>query len=670
MTISSTTRRAGPFAGNGVTTAFPFAFKVFAKTDVSVAVVDSQGNQTTLTLDSDYSVALNADQNANPGGTITYPISGSPLASGSFLAAIGALLQLQPTDITNSGGFYPSVLEDAYDRAVILIQQLQELLGRQIVAPVTDAAPAVELPTAAQRANKGLGFDADGNVVSIDLTIGSVLTPVVHTIAMLRLVSRLLTTDVFVLGYYAAGDGGGGSYYFDPIDTTSADNGGSVIVAADGGRWKLVVGQSFSTAQFNTVANAVAYAISSGQPMLIPYGVTATLNVPSQAASLPAAMAAVQKWVVLGTLVIKVADGTYNVGASISLNHPFGANIQIIGNAATPGNVVLMGPNPPTFDLFAIGSGHQFGLVQGITASLAAKATLANNCTAFLALDGAYLNIDSCNSNNWYYGFATRDKASMTLSNSVANNAGDVGVWAFGGGTILASNSQSNNASDTTNGLGFGFQAEFGGVVLATNCSAAGNNIAGFAALSNGTGRYYSCVANANIGNGFESRGGGQMEANGSSSTNNGGYGLYVTEYGNITGLGTNSGNTLGGANDFAYFDTSTGSARVASSVGQLRLDTNDTSSISMNTQGGLQVEVRHQAAAANRVYFQGGATGAPPTIGAAGSDAVVDLFLSSQGDGSYIKLGAGYFAGAPTPNGFFSIKLNDGSIVKVPCLK
>ncbi|MDE1154418.1 MAG: hypothetical protein PW735_01665 [Acidobacteriaceae bacterium] len=79
MTISSTTRRAGPFAGNGVTTVFPFAFKVFAKTDVSVAVVDSQGNQTALTLDSDYSVALNADQNANPGGNITYPISGTAL---------------------------------------------------------------------------------------------------------------------------------------------------------------------------------------------------------------------------------------------------------------------------------------------------------------------------------------------------------------------------------------------------------------------------------------------------------------------------------------------------------------------------------------------------------------------------------------------------------------
>ncbi|MDE1154419.1 MAG: glycosyl hydrolase family 28-related protein [Acidobacteriaceae bacterium] len=72
-------------------------------------------------------------------------------------------MQLQPTDITNNGGFYPSVLEDAFDRAVILIQQLQELLGRQIVAPVTDVAPVVQLPTASQRALKPLIFDAAGN---------------------------------------------------------------------------------------------------------------------------------------------------------------------------------------------------------------------------------------------------------------------------------------------------------------------------------------------------------------------------------------------------------------------------------------------------------------------------------------------------------------------------
>ncbi|MDT6993225.1 right-handed parallel beta-helix repeat-containing protein [Burkholderia cenocepacia] len=421
-------------------------------------------------------------------------------------------------------------------------------------------------------------------------------------------------------------------------------------------------------ADFTTPAAAALAA--AGRRLLINAGETVTLNVPSAFATLQGALSAIAGWIINGTVTIQIADGSYSIGSTISLNHPFGANIQIVGNAASPDNVILMGPNPPTFDLFSIGGGHQFGLIQGVHASLPAKAAAANNFTAFVALDGACLNINACKSNNWYYAFATRDGGTMVLSNSVADSAGDVGVWAFGGGRILASNVQSNNASDTANGLGFGFQAEFGGVILATNCSATGNNIAGFAGLSNGTCRYYSCTANANIGHGFESRGGGQIEANGSSSTNNGGYGLYVTEYGNITGLTTNTGNTAGPANAFAYFDTSTGNARVAASVGQLRLDTNDTNSVFFNTVGGLQAEVRHQAAAANHVYFQGGATGSPVVLGAAGADAIVDLALYPQGDGGYLRFGAGYFAGAPSPNGFFSVKLNDGSIVKVPCLK
>ena len=123
MTISSTTRRAGPFAGNGVATTFPFSFKVFSAGDVSLTLTDTNGNDTLLVLNSDYSVTLNANQNNNPGGSVTYPLSGSPLAAGYKITVLGNLANLQPTDITNNGGFYPSVIEDALDRVVILVQQ-------------------------------------------------------------------------------------------------------------------------------------------------------------------------------------------------------------------------------------------------------------------------------------------------------------------------------------------------------------------------------------------------------------------------------------------------------------------------------------------------------------------------------------------------------------------
>jgi hypothetical protein len=81
MTISSTNRKAGPYIGNGTTTVFPFYFKVFTAADVEVVKLNVSTNvETTLALTTDYTVTLNTDQNANPGGSITL-VAGA-LASG------------------------------------------------------------------------------------------------------------------------------------------------------------------------------------------------------------------------------------------------------------------------------------------------------------------------------------------------------------------------------------------------------------------------------------------------------------------------------------------------------------------------------------------------------------------------------------------------------------
>lgn len=138
MTVSATTRKAGPYAGNGVGTVFTFSFKVFAKADVAVVLTDSNGVATPLVLDSDYSVLLNADQDSNPGGSITYPalVGPAPLPIGSTLTMIGGLPYDQNTDITNAGRFLPQVLENAYDKLTILTQQLKEISDRTLQAAV------------------------------------------------------------------------------------------------------------------------------------------------------------------------------------------------------------------------------------------------------------------------------------------------------------------------------------------------------------------------------------------------------------------------------------------------------------------------------------------------------------------------------------------------------
>ena len=143
MTISSNTRRAGPFTGNSVTVAFPFAFKVFAATEVLV-VETVVGVEIVKTLTTHYTVALNSDQNISPGGTVTMlvaPTAAQTITLGSQVP------NLQPTDLTAGGGFYPPVLNDALDRATIQIQQLQEQMSRGVSAPIS-TPPGVdyELP--------------------------------------------------------------------------------------------------------------------------------------------------------------------------------------------------------------------------------------------------------------------------------------------------------------------------------------------------------------------------------------------------------------------------------------------------------------------------------------------------------------------------------------------
>ncbi len=141
MTISSNIRKAGPFVGNGTASTFAFSFKVFQASDLEVVRLNvSTSVETILVINSNYTVSLNADQNSNPGGSIT--LTAGALASGFNLVITSDIENLQPTDIVNQGGFYPDVIEDALDRATIQIQQLQEAVDRSAKLPITSSADA------------------------------------------------------------------------------------------------------------------------------------------------------------------------------------------------------------------------------------------------------------------------------------------------------------------------------------------------------------------------------------------------------------------------------------------------------------------------------------------------------------------------------------------------
>lgn len=163
MTVPATPRRAGPFNGNGVTTSFPFTFKVFSDEDIRVVLADTDGVETTLVLDSTYSVTLNGDQDASPGGTITYPLSGDPLATSETLTVVGNESYTQELDLPSGGNFSPRALENALDRMTFQIQQLAEGLGRALTLPVSAVGADTQLPT--PEANRVIGWSAAANAL-------------------------------------------------------------------------------------------------------------------------------------------------------------------------------------------------------------------------------------------------------------------------------------------------------------------------------------------------------------------------------------------------------------------------------------------------------------------------------------------------------------------------
>lgn len=385
-------------------------------------------------------------------------------------------------------------------------------------------------------------------------------------------------------------------------------------------------------------------------------GQTVVVNVPADYATVAAALTGIAGWVILGTVQIQLADGTYNLTAGIVANHPFGANIQLLGNLGAPANVSIRGTNPPTFDALTVSGGNQLGLVDGITFDLPVKAVLANNFTGVLALNGGNIKCGpNLRINNWYYGAAARNGSVLYCRNIQVTNAGDVGIWSYLNSTVDAQGATSTGAVDAVNGFGYGFQAERGSSIDATGVHASGCQIGGIAALSNSHVDAPGAISSNNIGSGFYVRDGATIEAHGSTASNNTRFGQESIDSGRFyANTFTTAGNTLGANNGYAYLDNtgSTSGARVAAN-GDFRIDINGPDNWFFNSPGGVQFQIQHTAASASWVLATGGTTGA--FLRAVGAGANYDLSVQGKGVSGSTFLGnngANYFRVNPAASG------------------
>lgn len=132
-------RLAGPFTSEGQSR-LPFGFLIFEKTDVYVATADDPEAQARiLVYGQDYSVEMNSDQAATPGGTVVLT---TPIIKGNIFVVGSAVAYTQNMQLTNYSRFPPEIINEAMDRVVVQIQQLVERLGRTLsVPPTSDSTP-------------------------------------------------------------------------------------------------------------------------------------------------------------------------------------------------------------------------------------------------------------------------------------------------------------------------------------------------------------------------------------------------------------------------------------------------------------------------------------------------------------------------------------------------
>ncbi|HBV1965506.1 TPA: phage tail protein, partial [Klebsiella pneumoniae] len=116
MTVSTQVSR-NEYTGNGATTQYDFTFRILDKSHLLVQTLDTSESIVTLILGTDYTVT---GVNRYNGGKVVLT---SALPAGYKISIERSTPVTQESSIRNQGGFFPEIHEDALDKLTMLVQQ-------------------------------------------------------------------------------------------------------------------------------------------------------------------------------------------------------------------------------------------------------------------------------------------------------------------------------------------------------------------------------------------------------------------------------------------------------------------------------------------------------------------------------------------------------------------
>ena len=171
MTVSSQTP-INRSTGNGVTTVFPYGFKIISEADIEVTV-----DGVVKTLNVDYTVSGVGNE---AGGNVTMTAAPANLAS---VVRRRNMALVRTTDYQDQGEMPAATLDNDFDSAVLMIQQVDEQIGRAVTVPAGVTGFNGQLPDPVSSMFLRINSAADGFDLVSEVTPGALtVTPFIETL--------------------------------------------------------------------------------------------------------------------------------------------------------------------------------------------------------------------------------------------------------------------------------------------------------------------------------------------------------------------------------------------------------------------------------------------------------------------------------------------------------